>query len=586
MEERLYHQSRWLLFALLLAAAILLTIQPARAAQPSAPGAAPGSEVTVMDVFTETVLTLNISNEAPGRLIDALISQGHGDDTLFEVLGYLKDQSGGGIPDAFYQDVAGAPAGSEVFTAHLSDYAGLEGSLEISADGTAHIRGLRGSAYVGAPGYHTAAAQDGHFTLTTAQDAGHYIYTGSDQKLVGSDIVTYNYYAFAIAWDEGHTVFLPLALRNAIPCFTDDFSRPESGWYEGAGEDWRVRYLNGEYQIQLTAADTWAWGSPLHPLPEDYRLEGDAHLTTSVPGGYGVLLSGNETMRTGYAFIVFPTEQAYVIVRRNSDGTQTTLEDEDFTSVIHAGTAVNRLRVDRIGASLHAYVNGVLVATWEDATYTGAGLHFGLIAYSYSASAVDARFDNVSACQTALSNPLFVEDFTVTGRWYEADHGWGKFSYQDGEYEILIRNTNSWGYANVPLEGGLPRFAVEVDARVSTGVAGIYGINFGQVDGDNLYHFRVYPGAQQYKLLKLADGAWVDLTAWAVNSAINDETGVNRLRVERDGAQIRLYANGTLLTSLSDSSYLGNQELSLFGMSWTEAPVAVRFDDFTFSELP
>lgn len=579
------HVSLALLIAalgLLLTAALFLAGQPVQSA-PLTPSA--GGQLA-MDTYSETVLTLNLSNHAPGRLINSLMSRGYGDDTLFEVLGYLKDQSGGGIPDAFYQDVAGAPAGSEVFTAHLSDYAGLEGSLEISADGTAHIRGLRGSAYVGAPGYHTAAAQDGHFTLTTAQDAGHYIYTGSDQKLVGSDIVTYNYYAFAIAWDEGHTVFLPLALRNAIPCFTDDFSRPESGWYEGAGEDWRVRYLNGEYQIQLTAADTWAWGSPLHPLPEDYRLEGDAHLTTSVPGGYGVLLSGNETMQTGYAFIVFPTEQAYVIVRRNSDGTQTTLEDEDFTSVIHAGTAVNRLRVDRIGASLHAYVNGVLVATWEDATYTGAGLHFGLIAYSYSASAVDARFDNFSACQTALSNPLFVEDFTVTGRWYEADHGWGKFSYQDGEYEILIRNTNSWGFANVPLEGGLPRFAVEVDARVSTGAAGIYGINFGQVDGDNLYHFRVYPGAQQYKLLKLADGAWVDLTAWAVNSAINDETGVNRLRVERDGAQIRLYANGTLLTSLSDSSYLGNQELSLFGMSWTEAPVTVRFDDFTFSELP
>ncbi|MDX9953014.1 MAG: hypothetical protein RBT75_02915 [Anaerolineae bacterium] len=567
---------------LLLTAALYLAGQPVQSA-PLTPSA--GGQLA-MDTYTETVLTLNLSNQAPGRLINSLISQGHGDDTLFEVLGYLKDQSGGGIPDAFYQDVAGAPVGRDVFTAHLSDYAGLEGSLEIGADGSIHIRSLRGSTYAGKPGYETTPSQDGRFTLTYAQAAENYIYTGSDfSHLPGGDM-RFDYYAFAIAWDEGHTVFLPLALRNAIPCFTDDFSRPESGWYEGAGEGWRVRYLNGEYQIQLTAADTWAWGSPLHPLPEDYRLEGDAHLTTSVPGGYGVLLSGNETMQTGYAFIVFPTEQAYVIVRRNSDGTQTTLEDEDFTSVIHAGTAVNRLRVDRIGASLHAYVNGVLVATWEDATYMGAGLHFGLIAYSYSASAVDARFDNFSACQTALSNPLFVEDFGVTGRWYEADHGWGQFSYQDGEYEILIRNVNSWGFADVPLEGGLPRFAVEVDARVSTGAAGIYGINFGQVDGDNLYHFRVYPGAQQYKLLKLVNGAWVDLTAWAVNPAINDETGTNRLRVERDGAQIRLYANGTLLTSLSDSSYLGNQELSLFGMSWTETPVAVRFDNFTLSELP
>lgn len=77
---------------------------------PSAQGALTGPA----DMIQVTVLTLNISNHAPGRLIDALIAQGHGNETLFQVLGYLKAQTGGAIPDAFYQDVANAPAGSEV----------------------------------------------------------------------------------------------------------------------------------------------------------------------------------------------------------------------------------------------------------------------------------------------------------------------------------------------------------------------------------------------------------------------------------------------------------------------------------------
>ncbi len=107
------------------------------------------------------------------------------------------------------------------------------------------------------------------------------------------------------------------------------------------------------------------------------------------------------------------------------------------------------------------------------------------------------------------------------------------------------------------------------------------------MNGDNFYHFRVYPEGQQYKLFKLQDGAWSDLTSWGPsNPAINDETGVNHLRVERDGEQIRLYANGTLLVSLNDSSYLSDQEVSLFGMSWTKPNVAVRFDNFTYRQLP
>ncbi len=180
----------------------------------------------------------------------------------------------------------------------------------------------------------------------------------------------------------------------------------------------------------------------------------------------------------------------------------------------------------------------------------------------------------------------YVEDFSVGGRWYENDHGWAQWSYQGEEYEILIRNTDSWAYSMVPLEGGLPRFALEADMRQAVGEVALYGLNFGQVDGNHLYNFRVYPAAQQYALLKLDGDTWTNLTGWAVSPAINDETGTNHLRVERDGEQIRLYANGVLLNSLADSSYLGNQEMSLYAGSWTEAPVAIRYDNVTFGELP
>lgn len=225
MERRSHLLLLATLFGLLLAAAVLLAARPTQALPATGDdrGTPAAGETSAQEELigptadiSVTVLTLIISNEAPGYLIDTLTARGHGNKTLYEVLGYLKAQSGGVISDAFYDDVTNAPPGSEVFTARLSNYAGMDWPLEISADGTVQFgfAGLRGSNYAGTPGYATAPSQDGQFTLTYAQDAAHYIYTGSTKRQEGPDIVTRNYYAFAIAWIEWHTVFLPLAARN------------------------------------------------------------------------------------------------------------------------------------------------------------------------------------------------------------------------------------------------------------------------------------------------------------------------------------------------------------------------------------
>ena len=146
-----------LLFALMLAGAT------ARA--PATHAAAPTAE---------TVYSFILSNEVPGHLVDWLIAQGHGNETLFQVLGYLKAQSGGVISDAFYNQVAAAPPGSGVFIEHLNPFAGLVGGIEIGADGTWSIPSEEGKNYVGVSGYATAPSQNGQFIFTYAQDAPHY----------------------------------------------------------------------------------------------------------------------------------------------------------------------------------------------------------------------------------------------------------------------------------------------------------------------------------------------------------------------------------------------------------------------------
>lgn len=577
-----------ILFFGLLAVLVLLAGQPVHAARFSADNPPDGEQLlSITEHISETVLTLNISNEAPGYLIDSLIAQGHGDETLFEVLGYLKAQSGDLIPDEFYNDVANAPLGSSVFVEQLSDWEGIQGSVEISADGSVHIRSLQGSYYANLPGYGTAPSQDGRFNLTNAQDDAYNIYTGSMQKQVGLDTITFNYYAFAIAWGKVYRIHLPLMAHNMISCFHDDFSNPGSGWQSETGNGWSTGYLNGEYQIQITKNDTYATGTTHFPLPIDYRLEVDARLASGSEGAYGLLFSlePGDGQQDSYLWTVSPAWQAYRIERLYANGSRMTLV-EATNSVIASGSNTNRLHINRIGSSIHAYINNVLVATFDDDTYIGAGVNYALFAYNYGQDPVDIRFDNFTACSIALSNPLFVDGFSESGRWYEADHGWGQFSYQSDEYEILIRSANSWGYATAPLAGGLPRYAVEVDARFATSVVGSYGLIFGRVDDSHFYNLRIYPGSQQYRLLKRSASGWTTLITYTSSAAINAGATTNQLRVERDGDQIKLYVNDILLNSLVDSSYLGNLGVGLYASSYEDLPLAVRYDNFCFSELP
>jgi hypothetical protein len=204
----------------LLAAMVLLAAPPVQAAvrtTPSAEQPFAGDDV-LRATATETVTTFIISNEAPGHLVDWLIANGHGDDTLLQVLAYLKSQSNGAIPDAFYNQVAAAPPGSEVFTAKPGNYAELVGGIEIAADGTVYIPSIEGKDYVGTPGFMTGLSQEKQFTLTYTQNAAYYIYTHGQDYGGG---VTKNYYAFGIAWKpEIVTTFI---LSNEAPEYLVDY---------------------------------------------------------------------------------------------------------------------------------------------------------------------------------------------------------------------------------------------------------------------------------------------------------------------------------------------------------------------------
>jgi len=135
-----------------------------------------------------------LTNE--GGLIDDLIRAGNGDKNLYQTLEVLKPKSGGVISDDFMAALANCPAGSEIFTAALSNFGGLNNPVCVNTDGNLKINGIFGKDYYGDQGYATYPENinDVHEIFTYTISPEYYIDAGSSSST--------NYRAFAVAWSD------------------------------------------------------------------------------------------------------------------------------------------------------------------------------------------------------------------------------------------------------------------------------------------------------------------------------------------------------------------------------------------------
>jgi hypothetical protein len=182
-------------------------------------------------------------------------------------------------------------------------------------------------------------------------------------------------------------------------------------------------------------------------------------------------------------------------------------------------------------------------------------------------------------CINSPCKPLYSDDFSnPSSGWPVLDTGNHLYEYNNGEYRILVRKTNGWAAASPDLQSS--DYSVAVDLRNPNIVNGSYGIAFGIApDFSSFYTLEIYPDGW-YGIYRYDPSGYVTLSE-AYSSTIYQGSATNHIKVERNGASIKAYANGQLLASVTDGTYTGSRFIGLVVFSFDQPDVDIRFDNFT-----
>lgn len=161
-----------------------------------------------------------------------------------------------------------------------------------------------------------------------------------------------------------------------------------------------------------------------------------------------------------------------------------------------------------------------------------------------------------STADLGLGEPTWRESFDNAARWFLVDSGNTRFTIDDGELTMQSYNPGSydeWGLSNY---GSISDFYMEAEFRTGESCSGLdrYGMLLRSPDPNEGYVF-AFSCDGRYRLYAW-DGTYTGLVEWTTGSPIKtgpDQT--NRMGILMEGNTIQLYANGTLLTELEDSTF-------------------------------
>lgn len=172
--------------------------------------------------------------------------------------------------------------------------------------------------------------------------------------------------------------------------FSDDFSKPPSGWGTWDGEDARVGYYKGGLRIQVDQPQYDFW-SVAGKSFRDVQIEVEATKNSGPDDNDFGLICRYRNKDNFYLLVA--SNDGYYGIAKIKDGQYSMIgaDQLQYSQAIGKGKATNRLRADCVGSTLRLYVNGKKLMEGQDSDHALGDV--GVLAGAYDQKGVDILFN-------------------------------------------------------------------------------------------------------------------------------------------------------------------------------------------------
>lgn len=195
----------------------------------------------------------------------------------------------------------------------------------------------------------------------------------------------------------------------------------------------------------------------------------------------------------------------------------------------------------------------------------------------------------LAACQptAASGDTLLADDFTATeGGWLRQTDAEASTDIVDGEFriQVYVPRLAVFSYVDEDLRDVV--IAVEVYSPASAPIDNLMGVVCRRRDDQN-YYFMGVSADGYYGIGRVQDGVETLIhrtdANWDQSDAILQNDARNQIEARCVGNTLSLSVNGVLLAETSDSAF-NRGSVGLYGRSFREGQVEVRFDNFLVSQ--
>jgi hypothetical protein len=186
--------------------------------------------------------------------------------------------------------------------------------------------------------------------------------------------------------------------------------------------------------------------------------------------------------------------------------------------------------------------------------------------------------------------PIYSDDFSTDKGWQPKITPGGLAGVLDHQYRLTHTKTGQVLVSLSPLSGSAfpaAGYGIEVTTYGTVSSDLRYGILFEWVDNSTFSLFIIQPQYQTYVVYHCENNDYGVPWTGGMSAAILPGNFPNRLRLVREAASLRIYANSVLLGSMiTDKPIVVGKPAGLIAITGLNLPAEVRFDDFSILNLP